>query len=776
LWILVGALAVAVTVVATWQAVHALRSFRFPSLLVDPYAVFSEVYLPSWGTAALGISHSDRVIAVGGAPVGGRVAYGDLPGQRLYRRVAALPPETTAVEIALDRPGAPRVTCAVRRLGAADVGLFFVAYAIVGWFVLWSGMLVLVLGGRRAGSASYVFWSVGSFLFFITFLDYQTTMRLTPLFSTATVWITFGFAWLGFAFPEPPVRGRWALALALVALGLLCALSVGTLIAAPWLGYDARFVRVAIDHVLPMTMALPALSVGLRLRGATGRSRAELRSALFGLALIPIVVGLFFLATIATGAFTTGRGWFHLVLPLAAPLMPLSIGYALIRHNILATTAILSIRMLMVPVLLLATVGAMVAWFSVQHFIEKNGVPSLAALILSLAVFAALVVAGRQLSLRMFLPARSQFRPTIEQLSDQLSVLRSRGEILAAVERVVTRWLPARAVRVLEPKDLATIEPLPLDGQAQLAEGKRVWTADSPWQRRLLVPMRSRGEIRGVLLAAPKHQAALYTNEDLILLDTIASLAGVALHNVDVVAQLESLRRLEVDATRGEKLLALNLLAAEISHEIAYPLNFFRYLLKQGSSGQGLDEQDVEIGREEVDRLERMLTTLRRLQQPPQRLERVAVLATLQRALELLREPIAQQAITLTIEVPATVTVLADKDKLLQVFANLLRNAVQAVGSAGAVGVRTDEAPAGLTIEVWDTGPGVSEALGAAIFDPFVSGRSGGSGLGLAITQRIVRSFGWTLSFERRQARTAFLLHVPSGGDAMSPPNLGGVP
>ena len=67
-----------------------------------------------------------------------------------------------------------------------------------------------------------------------------------------------------------------------------------------------------------------------------------------------------------------------------------------------------------------------------------------------------------------------------------------------------------------------------------------MWTTEPHWRRHLLVPMRSQGGLRGVLKLAPKHEAALYTREDLELLETIASLGAVALHNAEVFAELEA--------------------------------------------------------------------------------------------------------------------------------------------------------------------------------------------------------------------------------------------
>ena len=178
------------------------------------------------------------------------------------------------------------------------------------------------------------------------------------------------------------------------------------------------------------------------------------------------------------------------------------------------------------------------------------------------------------------------------------------------------RWLPTERADVLSPADLDRLTHRPDNLDKLMEEGTAVWTTEPHWRRHLLVPMRSQGGLRGVLMLAPKHEAALYTREDLELLETIASLGAVALHNAEVFAELDAMRRLEADVARDDKRLTLGLLGAEVSHEIAYPLNFLRYLLREGNGGVPVDARDLEAAREEIGRLERMFATLHRLKIP----------------------------------------------------------------------------------------------------------------------------------------------------------------
>ena len=226
----------------------------------------------------------------------------------------------------------------------------------------------------------------------------------------------------------------------------------------------------------------------------------------------------------------------------------------------------------------------------------------------------------------------------------------------------------------------------------------------------------------------------------------------MALHNAHVIAELETFRRVEVDAARDEKRFALGLLGAEITHEIAYPLNFLRYLLGQGSAGRTLDASDVEIGQEEIGRLERMFSTLNKLRIPLPRLQPVLVLPRARRACDLIRETLIAKEIDVIVDVPSDLTVVAEPDPLVQIFANLLRNAAQAVERGRPIGIVARHDVNRIAIEVWDSGPGVPAELQNQIFNPFVTSKEGSMGLGLAVTERLVRSFGWTIGVGRRTA------------------------
>ena len=530
---------------------------------------------------------------------------------------------------------------------------------------------------------------------------------------------------------------------------------------APYLRLDLRPLRFAIGIIAFASLVALSASILIRLRVERGRRRQELQSSALGLAVVPAVLGLGFLLPQLGGS---GQSSVHLVLPFLAPLLPLSLGYSLIRHNVLETNAVLTRRIFVVPVLTSALVVAIVAWLGLRAAVDNASSITLVPWVGAGATLVVLAAVGFRASSRLFFAATARFRPTLQQLADDLASKANANDLGSAIQAAVIRWLPTERANVLSPADLDRLTHRPDNLDKLMEQGTAVWTTEPHWQRHLLVPMRSQGGLRGVLMLAPKHEAALYTREDLELLETIASLGAVALHNAEVFAELDAMRRLEADVARDDKRLTLGLLGAEVSHEIAYPLNFLRYLLREGNGGVPVDARDLEAAREEIGRLERMFATLHRLKIPEPRMEPVLVLPRIRRALDLVREIVETNRINTSIDVPPDLVVTAEPDRLVQIFANLLRNAVQAVPPGTAVGVRSRAAAGGdgaMALEVWDEGPGIAEDIASAIFNPFVSSKQGSMGLGLAVTQRLVRGFGWSIGVRREEGRTVFGIEIP---------------
>jgi two-component system nitrogen regulation sensor histidine kinase GlnL len=134
---------------------------------------------------------------------------------------------------------------------------------------------------------------------------------------------------------------------------------------------------------------------------------------------------------------------------------------------------------------------------------------------------------------------------------------------------------------------------------------------------------------------------------------------------------------------------------------------------------------------------------------------------------------------------PSLPRVLANRDQLIQVFLNLVKNAAESIGdgatdgeillsTAFRPGVRLslpgNKTRVSLPLEfcVKDNGPGVPEDLSPHLFEPFVSTKSTGSGLGLALVAKIVGDHGGIIECESQPRHTIFRVLMPMflGNDA----------
>lgn len=105
--------------------------------------------------------------------------------------------------------------------------------------------------------------------------------------------------------------------------------------------------------------------------------------------------------------------------------------------------------------------------------------------------------------------------------------------------------------------------------------------------------------------------------------------------------------------------------------------------------------------------------------------------------------------------------VYVDPLEFRRVLLNLIQNALQAMGTEGALRIEAEIVPAYLVLRISDTGSGIPAAHRDKIFRPFFTTKQGGTGLGLAISERIVRQHGGSLTFKTKEGKgTIFIIHL----------------
>ncbi len=229
-------------------------------------------------------------------------------------------------------------------------------------------------------------------------------------------------------------------------------------------------------------------------------------------------------------------------------------------------------------------------------------------------------------------------------------------------------------------------------------------------------------------------------------------------------------------------------LAAMLAHEIKNPLSGIRgaaQLLEQSVGDE--DRSLTQLICEEADRIVKLVDRMEVFaDERPVKREPVNIHVVLDHVKRLSQSGIARHIKFLEDYDPSLPAVLANRDQLIQVFLNLVKNAAEAIGedatdgeihltTAFRPGVRLSlpgsKARVALPLEfcVRDNGPGVPEELVPHLFDPFVTTKPSGSGLGLALAAKIIGDHGGIIECESQSRRTVFrvLMPVYAGNAAM---------
>jgi two-component system, NtrC family, sensor histidine kinase PilS len=210
---------------------------------------------------------------------------------------------------------------------------------------------------------------------------------------------------------------------------------------------------------------------------------------------------------------------------------------------------------------------------------------------------------------------------------------------------------------------------------------------------------------------------------------------------------LTEMRRLEREVRMQDRLAAVGRLAAAIAHEIRNPLTSIAGSVSMLSGIPDLSpehHQLLQIVTRESERLNGIITDFLAYSRGKQyQFNRVDLLPLLEDTLTLLEHRMVNEKTGIRIErlyTPKQAFVLADGDKIKQVFWNFCENAVRAMKDGGTLAISVEAIGDDWQISFADTGPGISPQLTEKMFEPFQSQFEGGTGLGLAIVYQIVQA------------------------------------
>jgi signal transduction histidine kinase len=275
-----------------------------------------------------------------------------------------------------------------------------------------------------------------------------------------------------------------------------------------------------------------------------------------------------------------------------------------------------------------------------------------------------------------------------------------------------------------------------------------------------------------------------------IMLSRNSTIAALRKHEADLARALEALERVAEDLKRKneqletarrsladqDRLASLGMLSASVTHELNTPLSVLH-----GSIEKLIETVSDPMTQQRLARMKRVTERLRRISESlldfarvrRQPMEPAALHRIVSEAWLLVSIDEKAASVNFRLDIPAPELVIGDADRLVQVFVNLLRNALYAVKSSGTIVVHSRRFTTGhrewVAIDVDDDGPGIPPDVLPQIFDAFVTSRldARGTGLGLTVAEGIVQQHGGTIEASNRPGGGARLeVRLPAGNAA----------
>jgi PAS domain S-box-containing protein len=281
----------------------------------------------------------------------------------------------------------------------------------------------------------------------------------------------------------------------------------------------------------------------------------------------------------------------------------------------------------------------------------------------------------------------------------------------------------------------------------------------------VIVPLLVGERVLGALTLATTSADRRYDNGDLRLAENLAIRAALALENARLFLASRDAARIRDEVLRI------------VAHDLRNPLNtislttdFLREQLASAHAGDAVDR--LGLIRRSVDQANHLIEDL--LDVARMEAGRLTIEATrldaaglLQEVAELHHALAAARAIRLEIDTDASLSPIhADRARILQVFGNLIANAIRFSPQGGKVSVRAWREQGMVRFSVSDEGPGIAPESIQHIFDPFWQAArtgTGGAGLGLAIARGIIEAHGGRIWAESEPGKgSTFHFTVPS--------------
>jgi len=298
-------------------------------------------------------------------------------------------------------------------------------------------------------------------------------------------------------------------------------------------------------------------------------------------------------------------------------------------------------------------------------------------------------------------------------------------------------------------------------------------------QSLLGVPVILHGKPVGVFEVFNRANASNYTEEDVVVLETLASLASTAMQNGLLETNVQSSREgaRELDRLKNEFI-------AITSHELRTPLGLIlghSTFLRELVDSEYYEQVDAII--RNASRLKEIIESLSSVDNyqtggASLRQHKSSIARIIEDVVSSFREMAIQKKITLKADLPENEYLLVDVDaaKISIVLSNLVKNAIAFTNEGGHVNLRAEQQNEFVKVEVEDDGVGIPIKDLTLIFERFyqveshLTRKHGGMGLGLSVAKGMVEMHGgriWVDSIEGKGSTFVFLLPVDSKSETV---------
>lgn len=272
-----------------------------------------------------------------------------------------------------------------------------------------------------------------------------------------------------------------------------------------------------------------------------------------------------------------------------------------------------------------------------------------------------------------------------------------------------------------------------------------------------------------------QNKATSWTNDKqryelLVDSNTLHDESGKMVGAYVIFKDVTNLRSFEQKIERSDRLAMIGQIAAGTAHEIRNPLTSIKGFLQmflQLFSDRGMDRERsyTEIMLTEINRINSLVSEFLLLSKPR---DVQYQLVDLNVVFEEILPIVESQALLHGIDVQyrsrgKLCMVVGDTELLKQVFLNICKNGIEAMGKEGTLTITHHFESEGdkISIDIHDTGPGIPLYVIDKIFDPFFTTKEEGTGLGLSVCQKIIHDIGGQIRVSSKGYGTTFHILLP---------------